>query len=54
MIAETSVVSAAALIAGRQRLIASDIPWTGIEIGLAMDIALFTFHPYLFGGHLLT
>jgi uncharacterized membrane protein len=51
MIAETSFVPGAALIAGRQRVTASDIPWTAVGIGFAMAIALIIFHPYLFGGH---
>jgi uncharacterized membrane protein len=51
MVAETSFMPGAALIAGRERLTAEDIPWAAIGIGSALAIVLIAFHPYLFGGH---
>ncbi|HTT75467.1 MAG TPA: NnrU family protein [Candidatus Binataceae bacterium] len=51
LVAETSFVPGVAIIEGRQRLGAVDIPWAGIGIGLALMIVLVVLHPYLFGGH---
>ena len=51
MVAETSFMPGAALVAGRVRLTGEDIPWAAIGIGSALAIVLIAFHPYLFGGH---
>jgi uncharacterized membrane protein len=49
--AETSFVPGAALISGRQRISAADMPWAAIGIGAALAIVLGVAHPVLFGGH---
>jgi uncharacterized membrane protein len=40
-----------AILAGRNRLTAADMPWAAIVVGLAMAIALFVLHPMFFGGN---
>lgn len=51
LLAETSFFPGAALISGRQRIAAADIPWAAIGIGSALAIVLGVAHPHLFGGY---
>ena len=46
--AETSLVPFAAIAAGRNRLALGEISWVGAAIGLAVGVALFWLHPWLF------
>ena len=47
---ETSFFPGAALISGRQKWTAADVPWTGILVGIALAIVTVVVHPWLFGG----
>lgn len=45
---ETSVLPFAAIIAGRNRLVVSELPWLGLGVGLIVAVLLFIAHPWLF------
>jgi uncharacterized membrane protein len=47
---ETSLFPGIALISGRQKWTAADVPWTGILVGIALAIVTVVVHPWLFGG----
>src|SRR5262249_6564096 len=47
-LATTSTLPFAAIVAGRQRLVASELPWASLLVGLALAAVLRTFHPVLF------
>jgi len=47
---ETSFLPFAALVSGRQKWRAADVPWAGIVIGIALAIVTALLHPFLFGG----
>lgn len=47
---ETSFFPGAALMSGRQRWTAADVPWAGIIVGVALTIITVIVHPWLFGG----
>jgi uncharacterized membrane protein len=49
-ISATSFFPGTALISGRQRWSAADMPWTGILVGIALAIVTVLVHPWLFGG----
>lgn len=49
LVAETSVVPFAAILAGRQRLTAAELPWAAIAAGLAVAIVIRWWHASLFG-----
>lgn len=49
LVAATSFVPFAAVIAGRQRLVARELPWTGLAAGLVAAVALRHWHGVLFG-----
>jgi len=46
----TSFFPGAALMSGRQKWTASDMPWTGIIVGVALAAVTVVVHPWLFGG----
>lgn len=46
--AESSVLPFAAVFTGRAQLVASELPWVGIVVGVIVAIALYWFHPVLF------
>jgi uncharacterized membrane protein len=48
---KTSFVPFAALINGRDRWSAADMPWTAIGVGTVLTIAIVALHPTIFGGH---
>jgi uncharacterized membrane protein len=48
-VAETSFVPFAAIVRGRQRLVAGELPWAAIAGGLAATVALRHWHGTLFG-----
>jgi len=48
---QTSLVPGQALMSGKQRWEAGDIPWRAILIGVVLTAALVVFHPYVFGGN---
>jgi uncharacterized membrane protein len=45
---ETSVLPFAAIVAGRNRLVLSELPWLGLGVGLVVAVLLFIAHPRLF------
>lgn len=49
--AETSFFPGAAIIQGRQRFTAADVPWIGIMIGMFATAVVLMLHPMLFGGN---
>lgn len=49
LMAETSLVPFAAIMAGRQRLVARELPLVPIVVGLALAVVLRTYHGALFG-----
>jgi uncharacterized membrane protein len=51
LIEQTSFMPGAALLAGRQRWQADDMPWRAIAIGAAFTLLLVAFHPMFFGGY---
>ena len=46
--AETSFWPFAAILAGRNRLAWSELPWAGLAIGAAVAIGIYAAHPWLF------
>jgi uncharacterized membrane protein len=48
--AETSMLPFAAILAGRTRLVFSEIPWLGVAIGVVGAAALYLLHPRWFMG----
>lgn len=46
--AQTSLVPFAAVLSGRVRLEARDLPWAGLTLGAAAGVALYLAHPWLF------
>jgi uncharacterized membrane protein len=48
--AETSFLPFGAIIGGRNRLVAGEIPWHGVAIGLGVAATVYVFHARLFGG----
>jgi uncharacterized membrane protein len=48
--AETSFFPGIALVSGRQRWTAADVPWVGIIAGVALTVVTVIVHPWLFGG----
>jgi len=49
LVAATSFVPFAAVVAGRQRLVARELPWAGLAAGLVLAVALRHWHGVLFG-----
>jgi uncharacterized membrane protein len=49
LMAETSIVPFAAVLTGRQRLVASELPWAGLAAGVALAFVVRQFHATLFG-----
>jgi len=49
LMAETSLVPFAAILAGRQRLVASELPLVPIAVGLVLAVVIRTYHAALFG-----
>jgi uncharacterized membrane protein len=49
LVAATSFVPFAAVVAGRQRLVARELPWAGLAAGLVAAVALRHWHGVLFG-----
>jgi uncharacterized membrane protein len=49
VIANTSVIPFAAILAGRQSLVPRELPLPGIAVGLGLALVLRYFHPTLFG-----
>lgn len=47
---ETSFFPGAALLSGRQKWTAADVPWAGIIAGIALAALTVAVHPWLFGG----
>jgi uncharacterized membrane protein len=47
----TSFFPGAAIISGRQRFGAEDVPWLAIGLGVALFAITLALHPTLFGGH---
>ncbi len=50
-LAKTSFVPFAALIGGRVRWTADDMPWKAIGVGVVLAIVIVMLHPMIFGGH---
>jgi uncharacterized membrane protein len=50
VLAETSVLPFAAILAGRQRLVLSELPWVAIAIGVVATVLVRRWHHVLFGG----
>jgi uncharacterized membrane protein len=48
---ETSFIPFGAIVAGRQKFGASDIPWAAIAAGVALAACAIAAHPYVFGGY---
>jgi uncharacterized membrane protein len=46
--AETSFWPFAAILAGRNRLLWSELPWVGLAIGAAAAIGIYALHPWMF------
>jgi uncharacterized membrane protein len=49
LMAETSIVPFAAVLTGRQRIAARDLPWGGFAAGLVLALVVRQFHGTLFG-----
>ena len=47
--AETSLLPFGAILAGRNRLVWSELPWLGLAIGAALATTLYLLHPRMFG-----
>lgn len=47
LVAETSVVPFLAVLTGRQRLVAAELPWRAMAVGLALTVALRHWHDSL-------
>lgn len=45
---ETSVLPFAAIVAGRNTLVVSELPWVGLGVGLGVAILLFALHGWFF------
>ena len=50
-LAKTSFVPFAALIGGRVRWAAGDMPWAAIGVGVVLAVVIVALHPIIFGGH---
>jgi uncharacterized membrane protein len=50
-VAKTSFVPFAALIGGRVRWTADDMPWAAIGVGVVLAVVIVMLHPMIFGGH---
>ena len=48
--AQTSMMPFAAVAAGRQKLLASDINWMGLGVGVALYALIYFFHDSVSGG----
>jgi uncharacterized membrane protein len=51
LVGQTSLIPGLAVLQGRQRLAAGEMPWVAIAIGAATLVILVAMHPVLFGGH---
>lgn len=51
LVEQTSLIPGLAVLQGRQRLAAGEMPWVAIAIGAAALAILVAVHPILFGGH---
>jgi uncharacterized membrane protein len=51
LMAQTSFFPGTALVRGRQRWSADDVPWAAIASGVALTIVVLILHPRLFGGY---
>jgi len=49
--AKTSFVPFAALVSGRTRWTAGDMPWAAIGAGVVLTVAIVALHPMMFGGN---
>lgn len=49
VLASTSLVPFAAILAGRQRLVLAELPWMPISVGLGLTFVVRSFHAQLFG-----
>ena len=47
--AETSLVPFAAIAQGRNRLVASELPWLALALGAVISVVLYLLHPMMFG-----
>lgn len=46
---ESSLIPFAAIVAGRGRLVAAELPWSGLAAGAIAGYAIYALHPFLFG-----
>ena len=47
--AQTSLLPFGAILAGRNRVVASELPWLGLAVGAAAATAIYLLHPRMFG-----
>ena len=48
-LAETSFLPFAAVLAGRNRVVWSELPWAGLAVGAAAAFGVYALHPWMFG-----
>jgi uncharacterized membrane protein len=48
-LAETSFLPFAAVLAGRNRVVWSELPWAGLAVGAVVAFGIYALHPWMFG-----